>query len=60
MGKYITYKDRVLMEGLLKDGVSIGEICKILEKSRNAVSLEFQRSNMNGKNYNAYIAQMYV
>lgn len=57
---HLAYKDRVLIEKMLGDGVCFRGIGILLNKHRNTVSLEISRSGMTQKNYNALQAQMLV
>lgn len=58
--RHLAYKDRVLIEKMIGDGVSYRGMGILLNKHRNTISLEISRSGMTQKDYNALQAQMLV
>lgn len=58
--KYIVYKDRILIEKMLKDGVSVYGISIILKNHEYSVFREIERHHMTPQTYNAYQAQLLV
>lgn len=54
----MTYKDRCLIEGLLKDGVSTTGIGTLLDKHRNTIHVEISKTSGTKKQYNALKAQL--
>lgn len=57
---HIAYKDRVLIEGLSRDGVNLRGIGILLNRHRNSISLEYNRNGMTKKTYRALQAQLLI
>ncbi len=56
----LTYRDRIILERMLRDGVSVSGIAVILARHRNTISYEFAQKNMNAHNYSALTSQLRV